>query len=326
MKGYKGFGPGLICRGKQYVENTVFEEAEAEICESGIHFCEFPFDVWNHYPPCDENGELNEFAAVEALAETHTNDNRKFCTAKLKIGARINLVNFIQAGVNFILSKQEKRVSGINRRSTKTNSDSRSAATNTGFRSAATNTGDRSAAINTGDCSVATNTGFCSVATNTGFRSAATNTGDRSAAINTGDRSAAINTGDRSVATNTGYRSVAINTGDRSAAINTGDRSVATNTGDRSVAINTGSRSGAMNTGDYSAATVDGKESIAIVTGKDSRAKGALGNWLVLTERDDRWNIVAVKSIKVDGKKIKPNIFYTLKNKKIIEAEKEKSS
>lgn len=26
MKGYKGFEPGLICRGKQYAENTVFEE------------------------------------------------------------------------------------------------------------------------------------------------------------------------------------------------------------------------------------------------------------------------------------------------------------
>ena len=26
MKGYKGFEKGLICRGKQYTENTVFEE------------------------------------------------------------------------------------------------------------------------------------------------------------------------------------------------------------------------------------------------------------------------------------------------------------
>ena len=45
MKGYKGFGPGLICRGKQYAENTVFEEDTAKICESGMHFCEnFSYD------------------------------------------------------------------------------------------------------------------------------------------------------------------------------------------------------------------------------------------------------------------------------------------
>ena len=38
MKGYKGFKPGLICKDKQYQENTVFEEPEAKICEKGLHF------------------------------------------------------------------------------------------------------------------------------------------------------------------------------------------------------------------------------------------------------------------------------------------------
>ena len=49
MKGYKGFAPGLVCRGKQYAENTVFEERDAEICKSGMHFCENPFDVLDYY-------------------------------------------------------------------------------------------------------------------------------------------------------------------------------------------------------------------------------------------------------------------------------------
>ena len=31
MKGYKAFEKGLVCRGKQYSENTVFEEAKAYI-------------------------------------------------------------------------------------------------------------------------------------------------------------------------------------------------------------------------------------------------------------------------------------------------------
>lgn len=29
MKGYKAFDKGLVCRGKQYAENTVFEEADS---------------------------------------------------------------------------------------------------------------------------------------------------------------------------------------------------------------------------------------------------------------------------------------------------------
>ena len=55
--GVKGFGPGMICRGKQYAENTVFEEPEAELCESGIHYCENPLDVLNFYPLIGEDGK-----------------------------------------------------------------------------------------------------------------------------------------------------------------------------------------------------------------------------------------------------------------------------
>ena len=160
---------------------------------------------------------------------------------------------------------------------------------------------------------------------NTGDRSAATNTGDRSAATNTGDRSAATNTGDRSAATNTGYQSAATNTGYQSAATNTGDRSAATNTGYRSAATNTGDQSAATNTGDRSVSIVEGKESVAIVTGKDSKAKGALGCWIVLTERGD-WNgetypIIEVKAFKVDGEKIKTDTFYQLINGEAVEVE-----
>ena len=46
MKGYKGFEPGLICRGKQYAENTVFEEEEAEICSYGMHFVKTRLMYW----------------------------------------------------------------------------------------------------------------------------------------------------------------------------------------------------------------------------------------------------------------------------------------
>ena len=136
---------------------------------------------------------------------------------------------------------------------------------------------------------------------------------------------AATNTGNQSAATNTGNQSAATNTGDRSAATNTGNQSAATNTGDRSAATNTGDRSAATNTGDWSAASVEGKESIAIVTGFDSKAGGAAGCWIVLTERGE-WDgetcpIKEVKAFKVDGEKIKPGVFYKLIDGEAVEAE-----
>ena len=95
MKGYKGFEKGLVCRGKQYAENTVFEEDDAEICKSGMHFCALPHQVFAHYPP----GENHEFAEVEALDDSSTDDNTKYCTKKLRIGARISVFDMVKASV-----------------------------------------------------------------------------------------------------------------------------------------------------------------------------------------------------------------------------------
>ena len=180
MKGYKGFEKGLICRGKQYAENTIFEEENAETCKSGMHFCENPFDVLDYYGYINDKAEINEFAEVEALDDCKTDDNKKYTTKKLKIGAKLNIAGLVKAFVDFTFKKVDF---------------DNSAATNTGYKSAATNTGDQSAATNTGDQSAATNTGDRSAATNTGDWSAATNTGDQSAATVEGKESFAIATG-----------------------------------------------------------------------------------------------------------------------------------
>ena len=219
MKGYKGFEPGLVCRGKQYAENTVFEEESAVICNSGMHFCENPFDVLEYYGFVSGDGKVNDFAEVEALDEVKTDDNKKFCTKKLKVGAKIGISGLVKAFVEFTLSKAD-------------------------------------------------------------FKDAK--------ATNTGDRSAATNTGDRSAATNTGYRSAATNTGDMSAAI------------------------------------VEGKESFAIATGIEGKAKGKKGCYIALAEwvnTKDGWKLSCFKTHKVDGKRIKEDVFYKLENGKFVECE-----
>ena len=279
MKGFKGYKKGLVCRDKQYKENTVFEEEKAEVCKCGMHFCENPMDVLEYYGFVDASGEtpvLNEFTNVEALDEAKTDDNKKYSTTKLRIGARLSIHAFVDAFVEF----------------TKERTKGSEAATNTGDYSAATNTGDYSAATNTGNQSAATNTGNQSAATNTGNYSAATNTGNYSAATNTGDQSAATNTGNRSAATNTGYYSAATNTGNQSAATNTGY---------------------------YSAATASGKNSVAVAWGYAGKAKGAKGCYLVLAEYTEDGELSSAKMEKVDGERIKEDTFYTMKNGEFVE-------
>lgn len=86
----------------------------------------------------------------------------------------------------------------------------------------------------------------------------------------------------------------------------------------------TGDWSAATNTGDCSAATVEGQDSVAVVIGINSKASGAVGCWLVLTDRGgwngDTFPIKEVRAVKVDGETIKPGVFYKLENGEVVEA------
>ena len=142
MKGYKGFEKGLVCRGKQYAENTVFEEDDAEICKSGMHFCALPHQVFAHYSP----GENHEFAAVEALDDPVTDDTAKYCSKKLRIGAKISVFDMVKASVCAFF----ERANFAGKIAEATQVDG---AANAGYCGAA-NAGARGAA-NAGDCGAA---------------------------------------------------------------------------------------------------------------------------------------------------------------------------
>ena len=102
---YKAFNPDFTCRGKQYKENTTYEENGNEICEAGvIHYCENPFDVLDYYPLVNENGEISEFAEVEPLGKVFKREN-KCATNKLRIKAKLGLKGFIKACIDFTLEK-----------------------------------------------------------------------------------------------------------------------------------------------------------------------------------------------------------------------------
>ncbi len=175
MKGYKGFDRDLKCRGKQYKIGQTEREETAELCNKGLHYCEYPLDCFGYYPPAD-----SRYCEVDAEEVSDKKDDDSKRVAKsLTIGAEIGIPGIAKASVEYIMG----RVS-----SQKTNTGRQSAATNTGRQSAATNTGDRSAATNTGDWSAATNTGNWSAATNTGDQSAATVTGKGSVAVACGRR------------------------------------------------------------------------------------------------------------------------------------------
>ena len=230
VKGYKAFEPGMICRGKQYAENTVFELTGADgCCQAGVmHYCDEPFDCLDYYPLVNGNGKITEFAEVEPLAEVFKKDTKR-ATKKLRIGAKLSLKDFINAQVDIQMKKGNSETTA------------------------------------SGDDSKLADSGY----------------GSKLAASGDGSKLAA-----------SGYESKLAASGDRSQLAASGD-------------------------GSQLAAS--GANSIAAAIGKDSVASAALGSWIVLAEYDERNNPLCVRAAQIDGEKLKPNVFYKLKNGEFVE-------
>lgn len=327
IKGYKGFSPGMICRGKQYAENTLFHEKEVKICAAGMHFCEHPLKVLFFYPPVN-NCQTNEYAIVEApCGYAYTDDGTKYCTKELHIKNKLSLKELGDEAILFIMERIDRTnqsrgvyvsnrawpIMEINNYDHSITNDSEEVSVNTGNCSWSNSKTSNSVAVNTGDYSGAKSTGFFSVAVTTGHYSTA---------INFSTHSIATTTGLCSIATNAGIYSVAVSTGLKSATYNSGCRSIAINTGENSIANNTGTMATAINIGDHSAAVVDQKGSCAIALGRQSIVKGGLGSWIVCAEwklRNDVMYIANLKAAFVDGEKIKADTYYMLKNGKFVE-------
>ena len=167
-------------------------------------------------------------------------------------------------------------------------------------------------------------TGRSGAASATGDRGAASATGYGGAASATGDSGAASATGYSGAASATGVRGAASATGVSGAASATGYGGAASATGVRGAASATGDRGAASATGDRGAASATGKAGIALAAGHECKAMGALGCWIVLTERvwdyeGSYYRIKEVRALEVDGVNIKPDVWYMLKDGEVIE-------
>ena len=99
-------------------------------------------------------------------------------------------------------------------------------------------------------------------------------------------------------------------------------RGAASATGWSGAASATGESGAASATGVSGAASATGKDGTAIALGINGRASGSLGNFLVIAEWkvvSGLWKRVAMGIVRVDGKKIKADTFYSLIDGKFTE-------
>lgn len=311
MKGYKAFNKGLVCRGKQYAENTVFEEENAEICKSGMHFCKNLLDVLDYYPLVDNKGNIAEFAEVEALDSISTDDGKKFYTKKLKIGKKLSLWQFIKASSDVTYQNIKSQAEA---------SDDETLAGSDNIKLI----GDYNAKLIGGyKATLVGDNGVTLVGGNN-----ATLAGNDCAKLIGGYNAKLIG----------GYEATLV--GDNGATLIGGvgttvvggicatlvGDSHATLMGDNGATL-VGAVCAKLVGGDYaqlvgsSYATLAGGENAIIVGDNGSVAKGKKGAIIVLVERDDSSNIVDFKAVQVNGEEIKEDTLYKLENGEFVEVE-----
>ena len=177
MKVYKGTDKDMKCRGFQYKlgEAAVFD-GEPHLCRAGLHACEQPIDVLNHYAP--NESRYFEADAEEVTDERELNDS-KIVAKKMTLKAEIGVPGLVKAQIEYI-----KNQIGFEDAIKRANAEKKNHAT--GYQGAASATGDRGAASATGDLGAASATGDRGAASATGYQGAASATGKAGVALAAG--------------------------------------------------------------------------------------------------------------------------------------------
>ena len=173
MRVYKGTDKDMKCRGFQYKlgEAAVFD-GEPHLCRAGLHACEQPIDVLNHYAP---NKSRYFEADAEEVTDERESDDSKIVAKKMTLKAEIGVPGLVKAQIEYV-----KRQIGFDDAIKRANAEKKNHAT--GYQGAASATGYQGAASTTGDHGAASTTGDRGAASATGYRGAASATGDHGAA------------------------------------------------------------------------------------------------------------------------------------------------
>ena len=147
MKSYKGFNKDMTCRDFQYEEGKEYEETTAEVCEKGFHSCEYPLDCFRYYDPAH-----SVYHEVEADGEIDkADDGTKLASAKLKIGAELNIAGLVKASIEYTIKHTKKEAGAV---------EPCGASSATGYKGASSATGNYGASSATGYCGASSATGY----------------------------------------------------------------------------------------------------------------------------------------------------------------------
>ena len=322
IKGYKAFNRGMICKGKQYEENTTYEEKGNKICEAGVmHFCENPFDVLNYYPLIDEDGNISDFADVEAIGDIYKGKD-KTATNKLHIGAKLGLKGFIKACVDFTIEKTKVETVKAD-----------DVGISSGYSAQIGSSGDYAQIGSSGDYAQIGSSGYYAQIGSSGYSAKIGSSGDYAQIGSSGDYAKIGSSGYSAKIGSSGDYAKIGSSGYYAQIGSSGDYAQIGSSGYSAKIGSSGDYAQIGSSGDYAKITSEGNNSVVMAAGCNSIAKAKIGSWITLAEwiRTDKandsgnyiWIPKCVKTEYVDGERIKEDIFYKLVDGEFKEVESE---
>ena len=295
MHGFKAYEPGLICRGHKYEENTVCKKSGHGICVPGVtHYCVNPFDVLDHYPLVRPDGQFSDFTTVEVIDPPVTDDDKKFATSTIKIGVKLGFSGFIQACVDFLFEKTIKKMP----------------------KPEDVDVSDAAKIGSSGDAAQIGSSGDAAQIGSSGNAAQIGSSGD-AAQIGSSGRYAKIGSSGR-------YAQIG-SSGDSAQIGSSGDAAQIGSSGDAAKIGSSGRYAQIGSSGDAARIVIENVHGVAAAIGKRGKIKAPVGTWCTLAEYGewdgDGYPCICVKSYQVDGEIIKADVFYTLCNGEIVEAE-----
>ena len=294
-KGYKAFSPGMICRGKQYAENTDYEEAGGAICGEGMmHYCVNPFDTLNFYDLVGENGKFSDFAEVEALDPPVSGIDGKFAAKKLHIGAKLSFAGFVKACIDYT---KEQTIDNMPK--------------------SEIDTGNSAQIGSSGNYAKIGSSGDYAKIGSSGYSAKIGSSGDYAQIGSSGYSAQIGSSGYYAQIGSSGYYAQIGSSGDY-AKIGSSGYSAQIGSSGNSAKIGSSGNSAKINS--------TGEDSVICCAGSGSVVKARAGSWITLAEweySDEKGRFAPryVKTEYVDGEKIKADTWYQLKNGEFVEVE-----
>ena len=298
---YKAFDKNMQCRGFQYEVGKEYEmDGEIKCCNRGFHACKSPMEVWSYYDMLN-----SRYAEVEQSGKIEKEENStKVCSSRIKIKDELKLADIINIGVEWL--KDITSPSKVKTDSTLSSS---------GYSAQIGSSGYYAQIGSSGDSAKIGSSGYYAKIGSSGYSAKIGSSGD-CAKIGSSGYSAKIGS--------SGYSAKIGSSGDYAKIGSSGDSAQIGSSGDSAKIGSSGDSAQIGSSGDCAQIDSTGEDSVIMCAGNNSKAKAKIGSWITLAEwkwSDEKKRDVpaCVKTEYVDGKNIKADTWYQLKNGKFVE-------